>query len=120
MKRILVLPLCLVLSGCPSGDHFNIGQWRVVSVDHRRICFTVDKSDVLTRYHLGLNESGKETTILDSGYDPVSLAYPATCMNTELKTGSEYYVVYELNGIKYRYEFIIDNTWKVFGLKGDK
>lgn len=117
IKFSMILMCCVAACSCNGNHGIDIGKWRTVSVDSQRVCYSFDKSDLLNDYHIGLNESGKDTVLIDSGYYPVHLSYPDTCININLKPGNQYYTVYKLNGVKYRYEFIIDNTWNVLSLK---
>ncbi len=117
IKFSMILMGCVETCSCNGNHGIDIGKWRTVSVDSQRVCYSFDKSDVLSDYHIGLNESGKDTVLTDSGYYHVHLSYPHTCININLKPGNQYYTVYKLNGVKYRYEFIIDNTWNVLSLK---
>ena len=117
---MLVIPLALMLTGCPGeGDPLVYGNWKWIYVDRGRVCFSIDKKEVVSSYYIESNEGNKNMIILGSDRrDVVSLSYPDTCFNIKLKTGYQYGALYVLDGIKYRYEFFIDNNWNVVSLKG--
>jgi len=112
MKRLLlIVPVVVMLSGCPGRG--NMVEIRWVSVDSERVCFSVDKNDVLTTYYLSSNEDGEKEIMASDSREPVSLSYPNTCFNIALKKGYQYGVYYTLNNKPYRYDFFIDNNWNV-------
>ncbi|WMY76504.1 hypothetical protein RHD99_11495 [Buttiauxella selenatireducens] len=112
-KLILLAPLVVFLTGCPGRDGLKMSEHRQVSVDGDRVCFTVDKQDVLSRYQLATN--GQDYKVLLSA-NPVRLSYPDTCFTTHLEAGVTYGVSYALNGKNYFYTFIIDREGNVLDL----
>lgn len=55
--------LCTALSGCV-GENLGVGEWKSIYIDGPQICFTVDKSDVLTRYVLSSTQGGNTKSLL--------------------------------------------------------
>ncbi|EHS7647100.1 hypothetical protein KWH26_003710 [Salmonella enterica] len=112
MKRLwLIIPAVVMLSGCPGKG--NIVEKRGISVDSERVCFSVDKHDVLTTYYLSSNEGGEKEIMASDTRKPISLSYPATCFNIALKKGFQYGAYYTLNNKPFRYDFFIDNNGNV-------
>lgn len=112
MKRLMLVILTVViLSGCPGRG--NIVEKRGISVDTERVCFSLDKNDVLTTYYLSSNEDGEKEIIASDSRKPISLSYPNTCFNITLKKGYQYGAYYTLNNKPYRYDFFIDNNWNI-------
>jgi hypothetical protein len=109
-KIILAIPLCGLLTGCPGGNREGkeIGEFKPFHVDKGRVCFSVDKRDVLNRYSLYSNYDGEKRLAVNEG---LKLSYPDTCINVILDTDYRYSSSYNLNGINYHYEFFIDNNW---------
>lgn len=118
MKRLIVLiSLCPLLSGCV-GESVGVGEWRSLYIHGNRVCFTVDKSDVLTRYALTSTQGGeyKELAVTDH----TALSYPDTCINIELTPGYIYQASYTMNGSNFQYSFFIDNDGKLTELGSGK
>lgn len=114
---MLAIPLALLLTGCPGeGDRLAYGNWKWIMVDSRRVCFSIDKKEVVSSYYIESNEGNKNMIVLGSDRRGVKLSYPDTCFNIKLKPGYIYEALYILNGVKYRYEFFIDNNGNVTGL----
>lgn len=121
MKITLPAISIILLSACQSdADRLVFDQWRPLSVDNQRICYSLNKDDVLNYYDLTSSEGGAIHSLLNSGYEPLSLSYPHSCIDIKLKTGFVYVTLYILNGVKYRYDFFIDNSWNVVGLERGK
>lgn len=115
-KLLLVISLCSLLTGCPGGgrEGKEIGEFKPFYVDKGRICFSLDKSDVLSRYSLYSNYDGEKRLAV---YEGLKFSYPDTCINVILDTGYRYSSSYKLNGVNYHYEFFIDNNWNIKGLR---
>lgn len=111
MRLLIVLPAVIVLSGCPGRG--NIVEKRGITVDYERVCYSLNKNDVLTTYYLSSNEEGEKEIMASEARKPVSLSYPDTCFNIALKKGYQYGVYYTLNDRPYRYGFFIDNNGNV-------
>ncbi len=96
-KSIFFLPILLFLAGCPGKgrEGAESGERRAIYVDGSRVCFTIDKNDVLTRYILSTN--GREYKKLLVG-DFKYLTYPSTCFTVNLEKGLVYGASYTLNG----------------------
>ena len=114
IKLSFFIIMCFFLTGCPGkGEGLEIGQWRAILVDDRRVCFSLNKEDVLSAWYLESNENNGSTILLSSEHQTVSMTYPATCISISLKKGYQYGTTYTLNGVNYHYEFFIDNNWNV-------
>ncbi|SMG25563.1 putative T6SS immunity periplasmic lipoprotein [Cedecea sp. NFIX57] len=107
--------LCTALSGCV-GENLGVGEWKSIYIDGPQICFTVDKSDVLTRYVLSSTQGGEYKVLAVTDHD--SLSYPDTCINIELTPGYIYQASYTMNKVNYRYSFFIDNDRHITELGG--
>jgi hypothetical protein len=105
----ILLPLLVALAGCGAGD--RAAPWRLILVNKDRVCFSVDKSDVLSRYHISSVQDGAYKTFATNEH--VILSYPNSCLNLSLTPGYTYGVSYTLNNKNYRYVFFIDNDWNV-------
>jgi hypothetical protein len=112
-KFVALLALIFLLTACP-GENLGIGSWRNISVDHRRICFSVDKADVLSRYVLSSTQGGDYKELATAEF--AHLSYPDTCINVQLKPGYTYQASYTMNNSNYRYSFFIDNDWNIIRL----
>ena len=113
-KLLLLVPLIVLLTGCPGKDGAKMSKHRSIYIDGERVCFTVDKKDVLTRYGLTTNGADyKELMFRDS----VRLTYPDTCFNANLEKGVAYNATYAIDGENYYFTFIIDNENNVVDLK---
>ncbi len=111
-KLIALLPLCLLLAGCPGGhrEGKELGEWKPISINANRVCFSVNSKDVLNRYALTFHENGYQQLLLG---DFVHLSYPDTCFNVELKSNGAYAASYTLNNKVYYYTFTIGNNGSV-------
>ena len=106
MKRLRLLPLILILTGCPCvGKPASIQ--RSVFMQVNIICFTINKNDILERYSIYYWPNKKYTVLKAS--DKISSSYPDTCVNVKLPKGYNYNIAYSLNGISYSDSFFIDN-----------
>lgn len=75
------------------------------------LCFSVNKSDVLTRYGVYSQQGDKYRTLAETS--SVSLSYPDSCVKVALSPGYIYATSYTLNGENYRYHFFIDNNGQI-------
>lgn len=112
-KLIILIPLVVLLTGCPGRDGLKMGERQSIYVDGDRVCFTVNNQDVLSRYLLDTN--GKDNKVLLSA-NSVRLSYPDTCFTVQLEQAVIYGASYALNGKNYSYTFIIDRDGNVLGL----
>ncbi len=112
-KLITLIPIVVLLAGCPGKDGLKMGEIHSIYVDGDRVCFTVNKQDVLTRYLLATN--GQDYKVLISA-NSVRLSYPDSCFTVNLQQGVMYGASYALNGKNYTYTFIINNENTVIGL----
>jgi len=119
MKRLMLLPLIALLNGCPGGtDRLDLGKWQAISIDAERICYTVNKQDVLSSYYLEEYGKGKSIILLSSGRNSnLNILYPSTCFNAAIKQGYQYEASYKLNGVKHYYRFTIDNNGEPQGVR---
>lgn len=108
MKKLITLLACFILTGCPSGNRAVYDNDGWISINGNRVCYSGDKKEVLTSYYLESYEGNKPNIVLSSGYPPVNLSYPNTCFNVYVKSGVRYTALYILDGLKYRYSFILD------------
>ena len=106
MKRLIMLPLILILTGCPSMAN-RAPIPRSVFLNGDIICFSVDKKDALNYYRIESYQGGSYKRI--SYKDDLNLSYPDTCIKPELKRGYGYHLAYGLNGEHYDDSFILDN-----------
>lgn len=104
-----LLPCFAILTGCGAGD--RAAPWRSILVDKEKVCFSVNKDDVLSRYNISVTQDGKYKEYASE--QTLSLSYPASCVKLALTPGYTYGVSYTLNNINYRYVFFIDNGWNV-------
>lgn len=113
MKRVIALvPLCLLLVGCPGGNREGkeLGEWKPISISANSVCFSVNSKDVLSRYTLTSHENRYQQLLTG---DFVHLSYPNTCFNLTLKPDSTYAVSYTVNNKVYYYTFALDNNGDV-------
>ncbi|MDA8480955.1 hypothetical protein NNO04_19930 [Citrobacter sp. Awk 4] len=117
LKKLVIIPAMLILAGCPSSNHegAEIGLSRWINIDQERVCYSLDKNDVLTTYNLSSNEDNYKLIIASDTRRPVTLSYPDTCFNLKLNKGYQYSTLYKINGKQYHYEFFIDNNFNVVG-----
>lgn len=114
---MLAIHLALLLAGCHlAGERLGYNNWGWVLVDRERVCFSINKKEVISTYYIESNEVGH--ALLGSSMKHLSLTYPDTCFKIKLKPGYKYGAFYTLDGVEYRYYFFIDNNWNVVSLKG--
>ncbi len=110
MKRyILFVPVSLILAGCGAGD--RAAPWRSFPIVNDSLCFSVNKSEVLSRYGVYSQQGEDYKTLAET--TRVALSYPETCIKASLTPGYIYATSYTLNGKNYRYNFFIDNNGKI-------
>lgn len=119
MNKAMIILACYLLTGCPSGNKFPYDKQGWIRVSKDRICYSINKNEVLSNYYLESNEDNTPHILLSSGRNATSLTYPDTCFSIKLKSGYQYEALYILDRNKYRYRFFIDNNWNVISLKGD-
>lgn len=85
--------------------------WRSFPIMNNLLCFSVNKSDVLSRYGV-YSEQGSVYKIL-AERSRVTLSYPESCLKVPLTPGYIYATSYTLNGENYRYNFFIDKNGKI-------
>ncbi|MCK6953315.1 putative T6SS immunity periplasmic lipoprotein [Enterobacter bugandensis] len=115
MRYISLLLSIICLAGCPvkGKEGAASGERRSIYVYDGRVCFSVDKKDILSRYVLASN--GKNYSELLKG-DLAVLSYPATCFNVSLNKGVVYGAHYTLNKKNFYYTFIVDNQGNILDL----
>lgn len=118
MKRYVAFALVLTtLVGCGAGD--RVPDWRSYSIINNTLCFSVDKSDVLSRYVISSTQEINGKALASE--DRVSLSWPDTCVKVPLTNGYIYQTAYTLNGVPYRYNFFIDNNGRIVSTRaGEK
>lgn len=105
MKKLTIIPLILLLSGCPGGGK-PLPEHRSVFMQGDNICFSVNKSDVLNYYTISYEPERKYTII--EAKERVNSSYPGTCIKIKLTNGYRYNITYGLNGKYYSDYFFID------------
>lgn len=118
MRKLLLIPLIFLLTGCPGKgrEGAQYGTRRAIHIEGNRVCFTLDKSDVLESYSLSLNSNPFKEIL--NGHSTV-LYYPETCFPVNLEKAMIYGVSYRLNQQRYYYTFILDNDGQVLDLGGE-
>ena len=111
MKRLAILPLLFLLSGCPGGNPAPHARTTFINGEH--LCFSADNKDVLNYYTVDTSENGKIETVVSSGYNKLNSSYPANCIDVKWKNNHTYVVNYGLNDKKYVHEFFIDANVKL-------
>lgn len=115
MKKRVLLPTVLALTGCPGGEQLGAGEWRPIYIQGENVCFTVRKEEILTRYSLAINNKNYKVLIGEEG---VKLTYPKTCFIVQFDRGVVYSATYALSNKNYTYSFIIDNEGNLLDLGG--
>lgn len=105
MRRLIILPIILLLSGCPGGN--PISTQRSVFMQGNVICFSVNKSDALKYYMISYEPERKYTVLYAE--EGINRSYPDACIRVKLRNGYRYDIQYGLNGKKYSDTFFIDN-----------
>ncbi|HAV8881596.1 TPA: hypothetical protein JLE25_005120 [Escherichia coli] len=112
IQKILSVFFPLFLMGCGVGDRLQFYDIGSAFMENGKLCIgTKERTDILSYYIIerfgeGLG-SKHDGVLVSSGYEPVSIAYPDTCVNVNLISGDNihYHIAYILNGHKYRYDF---------------
>lgn len=112
-KLLLLIPLVVLLTGCPGKDGIKGAHHRPFYVDSRRVCFTRDKAAVLNRYILAINNTDYTKLLVGNS---LQLSYPDTCFTVKLEKAVMYTSSYTLDDKRYFYTFIIDNEGHVWDL----
>ncbi|NIF31163.1 hypothetical protein F3J29_03270 [Enterobacter sp. Cy-643] len=108
MKHVVAfVSACSLLTGCV-GENLGVGEWRSYDIINGNLCFTVDKSDVLSRYSISSLQGDDFKDLATADYE--HLIYPDTCIKVPLTRGYIYQTSYTLNNKVYRYGFFIDNN----------
>ena len=111
MKRLIIVPVIFLLSGCPGGN--PAPHPRATFINGDRLCFSIDKKDLLNYYTVDESENGKIQTVVSSGYNKLNSSYPDNCIDVKWKSNHTYVVNYGLNDKKYVYEFFTDSNGKL-------
>ncbi len=106
MKRLAVLPVIFLLSGCPGGNPAPHPRATFINGEH--LCFSTNKKDILNYYRIESNESGKFNTV--SHDEDLNFSYPEDCINFKWKNGYSYAISYGLNGKNYIHELFIGSN----------
>lgn len=117
MKTLFIIPLIVLLTGCPGKgkEGAQYGERRAIYIEGDRICFTLDKKDVLESYSLVTSRNVSYELI--NNYSS-KLRYPDTCFTVNLEKAVVYGVDYIINQKIYYYSFIIDNDGQILDLGG--
>lgn len=114
MKKILILPLILMLTGCPGGPPAPTP--RSVFINDENVCFSINKNDTLNYYSIESTRGTKYKYFGDQ--ERIHLSYPDTCIKVKWDYGYVYAINYGLNNKKYIHEFFIDNNGQLKHLGG--
>jgi hypothetical protein len=109
-KLMIILPFVAMLTGCP-GENVGVGSTRAIQIDGSRVCFSVNKTDVLSRYVISSTQNGEYKEFAKAEFK--NLSYPASCINADLPAGYSYGVSYTLNNENYRYTFFKDKDGNI-------
>ncbi|EFK8367454.1 hypothetical protein KV314_005257, partial [Escherichia coli] len=101
------------ISGCVSdADRLRFAERGSAFMENGKLCIgTKNQKDVVSFYNVGrfgeVFGSVNNGTLVSSGYDPISLRYPDTCIDVNLIHGNNihYGIIYILNGHEFSYEF---------------
>lgn len=117
MKILLVIPLIILITGCPGKgkEGAQYGEIRAIDIDGNRICFSMDKKDVLESYTLSASDDYFNKLLRNY---TANLSYPDTCFTVNLEKAEVYGTRYKLNQKWYHYSFIIDNDGQAIDLGG--
>lgn len=112
MQQIISIALIALLSGCVSKDPQH-GRMGGIFIDGNRICFSVNKKEILTNYEV--SAIGKVYSVLLSGRS-AHFIYPESCFMVPLENGVIYRANYTLDNKNYYNFFIKDNIGYVIYL----
>ncbi|MFH7826318.1 putative T6SS immunity periplasmic lipoprotein [Kluyvera chengduensis] len=113
MKHYFLIPALFALAGCGAGD--SVPPWRSFPIINNSLCFSVNKSDVLSRYGVYSEQGNEYKTLAENSH--VALSYPETCLKIPITPGYIYAASYTLNGTNYRYNFFIDRNGQILSTK---
>lgn len=112
IHRLLIIALPFLLGGCGCCDQLEFSDIGTAFLENGKLCIgTKNSSDVISFYNVGRFGEGfrskNDGVLVSSGFYPVSLRYPDTCINVKLMSGDKihYRIDYILNSEKFRYEF---------------
>ncbi|WP_414164330.1 putative T6SS immunity periplasmic lipoprotein [Superficieibacter sp. BNK-5] len=115
MKKImLILPVAFMLAGCPGCPRGP--EPRATFINGERLCFSIDKKDVLNYYTISSSESSDYEKL--RWEERLHRSYPDTCIKIKFKFGYTYYIRYGLNNESYEHDFFIDNNGNLTHLGG--
>lgn len=104
------IPFLFILTGCPGvGD--RVPPRRAIPVTKDRICFSVNKNDVVNFYKISSVQQDVYKVFAAKGN--VTLSGSDSCLNLSLPPGYSYAVKYALNNQYYTYGFFIDNDGNI-------
>ncbi|ATF90986.1 Uncharacterised protein [Cedecea neteri] len=114
MRKIAAtFTVVIMLTGCPGGK--PAPQVRYTYINDEKLCFSVDKKDVLNYYRI---ESIQETgCIVIKNDEGLHLKYPGDCINVKWKYGYSYAISYGLNDKRDIHRFFIDNNGQLTNTK---
>jgi len=107
--------LVMLLAGCIGKDNkgTQYAKMRSVYIDRDRVCFSVNKKEVLSNYEF--SAIGKTHKVLISGRS-THLSYPGSCFTVPLERGVIYRANYMLDKKNYYDAFIMDSSGYVIYL----
>ena len=110
IKKSLLCLFLFLLMGC-AGDRLSFHQAGSATVNENRICISSFPGDILEYYSLSSSENNFEAPL--SIEDNIVKKHSDTCIPLTLKNNTNYELIYELNGKKYRFECMTDAHKKV-------
>lgn len=108
-KIISIFSVVFILTGCPGGK--PAPHARYTYINDEKLCFSVDKKDVLNYYRIESNQ--EEGYVVIKNDEGLHLIYPDNCINVKWKYGYNYAVSYGLNDKSYIHRFFIDNNGRL-------
>ncbi|WP_336707949.1 MULTISPECIES: putative T6SS immunity periplasmic lipoprotein [unclassified Cedecea] len=110
MKYIVIL-LALMLSGCV-GDRLDFRHaGSIFKKNNDYICVNSKRGDVITYYILSSSADTYREPLFFA--DNIAKQYPDHCFNLTLKKGVTYNLLYEMNDVKYRVNFALDDDGRI-------
>ena len=111
MKRLIILPVIFLVSGCSGGNPAS--HHRATFINGNHLCFSTDIKDVVNYYTVDTIKNGSIQTVVSSGYKKLKSSYPDNCVDVNWKNNHTYVINYGLNDKNYVHEFVIDSNGKL-------
>jgi hypothetical protein len=105
-KSITTLISISLFTGCV-GDRLDFRhQGDIYNKNSELFCINSKPGDNITYYLLSSSENNYQSPLIFE--DNVNKKYPDTCLQIKLKQNVYYNIIYEMNNIKYRVDFTLD------------